>query len=600
MSAAFSWDDHPIVTPPPSAGGSFNWDDHPVVATGDKSYLDQAKDLGNSAISKAKEYGQKAYDQLPTGRGFVQGTLNQLPAAGTIGGGIIGGAGGTLAEPGGGTAFGAMGGAALGNATGQGLKNLGEQYLLGKDKQSGDYIKDEAGGLMEGAGAEMGGQVLGKAGGLLSKIGAPSQKAQAVEEAAKALGVKPTTGMTSDSYMLRNTENSLSQRPTVGGMMMRSEQKPINQALQSGAENLTKDATGLSPVESGNELKKGLISDIGQRQAPISMAYDDVANQTKNMSLEPGEGNDAYAKSIARISKNIRNIPEATVIPGSPANKVANDFADALDGKTNVDQIKQLKSAAGNMLGDRNTDYQTKAVAGAIKDKLDMLTNNTIMRQAIQSARTPGEGQQIGSDIVNTLKGAAKEYRGLRDDLTTLSEGSGITNAKDGISSQLKDIDSMPPEKMTDALFKTNDSDFLNFLKEKHPEQFETARQAKLAQIYNRSTGPDGELAPAKLMQSIKNYTPEARGLLFGDGANEQIGNMETVRQSIPGKVGASDTPRGESFNALNYLNPMHYVDEAGDLAKYGLLKAPYSPIGKGLINASPALKYQMSKGNDK
>ncbi len=90
-----------------------------------------------------------------TPRGIIQGGLDALPAAGAVGGGVVGTAG---AGP-----VGLVGGAALGTAGGYALKNLGEEFILGKPKTRTEIYGDPAMGLVEGATAEMGGQVLGKA-----------------------------------------------------------------------------------------------------------------------------------------------------------------------------------------------------------------------------------------------------------------------------------------------------------------------------------------------------------------------------------------------------------------------------------------------------
>lgn len=86
-------------------------------------------------------------------QGLIQGGLNALPAAGMMGGGVLGAAAGPV---------GAVGGAAGGGALGQQLKGLGEMYLLGKDKKEGDLAKDTAQAGVAGASAEAGGMVLGK------------------------------------------------------------------------------------------------------------------------------------------------------------------------------------------------------------------------------------------------------------------------------------------------------------------------------------------------------------------------------------------------------------------------------------------------------
>ncbi len=107
------------------------------------------------AYLKEKGAGSSWKDtKLPGGTagGYVQGALNVLPGAGAIGGGLLGSAAGPI---------GAVGGAGLGDAAGESLKNLGEKYILGKDKSRSEVYGNPAKGLAEGAAQEAGGQLIG-------------------------------------------------------------------------------------------------------------------------------------------------------------------------------------------------------------------------------------------------------------------------------------------------------------------------------------------------------------------------------------------------------------------------------------------------------
>lgn len=117
--------------------------------------------------------------QLPMGttpRGLIQGGLDALPFAGMLGGGAIGGAG-TLG-------LGAIAGAGLGAGAGEAAKNLGEKYLLGKDKTREEIYGDPARAVLEGGVGEMGGAVIGKG---LSKL-APKLTQLAEKSAVNATG----------------------------------------------------------------------------------------------------------------------------------------------------------------------------------------------------------------------------------------------------------------------------------------------------------------------------------------------------------------------------------------------------------------------------
>lgn len=98
--------------------------------------------------------------QLPLGttpRGLIQGSLNALPAAGMVAGGIAGTPADIVTGP-----TGTVVGAGIGAAAGQTLKEAGERFILGKDKSNADVLKNTVRAVPEGMAGEMGGQILGK------------------------------------------------------------------------------------------------------------------------------------------------------------------------------------------------------------------------------------------------------------------------------------------------------------------------------------------------------------------------------------------------------------------------------------------------------
>lgn len=90
-------------------------------------YLAQSS-FDPDAYLAAQEKPKKSF----TGEGLIRGTLQALPAAGAIGGGLLGTALGPI---------GIAGGAALGSAAGKALENVGES-LLGDEKTRQDIYLD--------------------------------------------------------------------------------------------------------------------------------------------------------------------------------------------------------------------------------------------------------------------------------------------------------------------------------------------------------------------------------------------------------------------------------------------------------------------------
>ncbi len=538
--------------------------------------------------------GQEAHSAVTP-----QTALNALPIAGGIGGGILGGMAGLASPVPGGAFIGEYGGAGAGSAAGEAAKYAGEKYLLGKDMSKEDLgkrmaVSGAAGMLGQGAGNLM--NVAGKSfvnsgvqdvAQTLAKPGA-----QQIANAATQLKVKPTQGMMTNDYMVRNLEDSLGQSPSIPGGAIRAEQQPVRDAIQGAANDAVKDQSMQSDVDAGKALKSGVNGYFEKRYDPISQSYNEIESHTKNIPLNP--------QGLRRISNNIRGLDEAK-FSGSDAHKVANKFANWLEEAENVNDIKILKTKARQIAQDPNSSFEEKSVASSIMGKLDQAQTNSITRQAVQIAReapvtttsqgkflnagqkevagqeATAEGENLGKKLVGDIKNTNAQYKGLMQDAKTFGKGSGLTKANKGMSATLEDINNAKPEEMASALFDQNNSEFTQFVKEKMPEQFELARQQKLAQIV-KQTGGDTN----KILKLSEKMGPEVREMLFGKDNVQNLGAANTLLKAIPGKVGASDTPRGMAFNSV--LSPTGLMQNITDAGRYGLLKGKAKLPAAGML----------------
>ncbi len=550
-----------------------------------------------------------------TPRGYIQGGLNQLPSLGGMAGGMAGAVGGEIVMPAGGGIPGGFLGAGAGGALGGRLKSMGEQYLLGKQKPEGEKsYQDLIEGGKTGVEQEALSAVLSAGAGSLSRSGVKDISksfnrpgAEQIKAAASKLRVKPTQGMMTDDYMTRNLENSLSQSPSIPGSWIQDEQAPIHEAIGGTSKEALSEASGRSPLESGREMQKGVASTLESRLEPIQKKYSEIEGHTKNIPLtEP-----KISKGIQRVSNNIRNLDEAR-FEGSEGHKIANQFADWLEDAKDANDLKLLKTKARQIAQDPSSSFEEKSVASSIMGKLDKVQQNTIMRQAVQITREAApvgakilegarnqaattEGTDIGKGLIQDIKGTNKQYRGLMEDVRAFGEGSGLTKAKHGPSAAIEDIRSANPQEMGSALFDAGNTEFTQMVKKQYPEQFEMARQQRLKEIAEKSQAPNGDIDPKKLLKIVnkmKAETPEALDMLFGSQNLEALGAADTLSKSIPAKVGASDTPRGLSFQNLGVKQNIV------DMGRYGLLKAKpkFEAVGNSVQKNARPISYGLMK----
>ena len=437
--------------------------------------------------------------------------------------------------------------------------------------------------------------------GLVSKnLGvADAAKAPEVRAAAERLGVTPTEGMLTDDDLVRSQEDSLSQSPSIAGALIRSEQRPIKEAMGSTAEKALADKTSQSPFDAGREMKKSLVDYIESRNEPIKQKYQEIEAQTKNIPVDDS--------GRARIAKNIGNMDEAR-FTGSPGERVARQFQGWLGEANTVNDIKALRTKANRIAMDNTADAESRQAASQVQDKLDRFLKNSTKRGAINLARgvqptydergrfiskeaqegqAQTEGQKIGRQLLQDLGKTDKEYASLMQDLAKVGKGSGISKVKPGKGpgSVINDIESkFSNENIGPHLFNEGDYGYLSHLKEKVPATFEIARQQKLNEIFNKSVSLDGKVDPNKLAKNVQRLGPEVQQLLFGEEGVQGINDIRTLKQSMPPLTGQSGTPRGLMLREI--LNPVQNINDA---ARYGLLKSKKYAPKAGMLSTAPS-----------
>ncbi len=569
----------------------------------------------------------------------VQTVMNQLPAAGAIAGGLIGKLGGKAGE---------YVGAGVGGAGGEYLKNA-ESNL-----RTGTPMPDDLGNrMLRAGGAGVAGQAVG------NFIGGPVANsfmksgvediaqlgnrpgANAIKAAATKLGTTPTPGMLTSDTSTRNLENTLGQSNTIPGSYVRGQQEQVYDAMQNAAQSATKDANQVGSVDAGRDIKRGIFDYVRGRNEPIKQAYSEVEGQTKNI---PIAIDDSGRK---RVAANMLNVSGTQFSNSDPA-RIANQFSEWLSEAKNIDDIKQLKTMARQIVEDQNSSPAAKRAGQEIFGKLDRFHQNAITRSLINKARAEatqvdvtspefapegneafpyakpareakeaeqasleqgakdiqtnkdlvtqaGEtGKSNAKDLIQKSKTAGNQYAGLMGDLEKIGKGTGFSKPKPGKGPEgfLSDIDEIKPEELARA-FDSGDEELMAHIEKTMPDVYETMKQQKLNDIVARASDASRKIVPAKLAKNIQSLSPQMQTRLFGEEGKAGLDAMGTLSAAIPPKVGVSDTPRGIKWSSA-ITNPINNLTDAANL---GFLKAkPYFPAAGGLLKkAAPVVKYGTS-----
>jgi hypothetical protein len=448
--------------------------------------------------------------------------------------------------------------------------------LLGDpgERRGADFHKDVA---LEGAGSALTEGAVGLIGKGLSKAsdfvmgirGSPKPNAAEIADAAKRLGTTATPGLLSDSPTIQGLESSLSQSPTYAGRQTNKELGSVLNTMQDQAKNVLGGNTG--KYASGNEARGLLQDELEQRLAEPKKFYESYNNEVTPFV----SSTELQKKAVAR---NIRELDIANAVQGAPEQQFVNRIADSVENAKDLTQLRAIKKYVGNSMSEaeRTGNANLYQTSSAIYGKLAKLEQRTLNRSAVETLGSEAKGTTLAKNMITDLKGANKAYREIMLDVKDIAKGANMGRVPTvGVfQRKLGDVASLPSEKIVDKLFSTDNVDQMTLMANKFPDTFESLRKGKLAQMWQKSLDPHGEVSTAKLLSQVRQMSPESRFLLFGDSA-QIVNDLELVHNSMYPKMGPSGTPQGTIFNNFNLLDPGHWADEVKDFGQRQLVGNP-------------------------
>ena len=461
--------------------------------------------------------------------------------------------------------------AAMGGATGLGYSN--EEDTTGQ-------VQDTLIGLGTGAIIPYG---LSKAGNAaltqvkkgIDSLARASTKIQKranykeIIEAARELGLDVTPGMLDDSGFIERLEYTLANSSSFLGQRVKRAQDKITTGLQETAEEATKDATNLSPFQTGEEVKNQITSSFDEKLAPASMVFNEVAESTRNIPVNE--------TGIGRIIENIKkNDLGVFGEEGKPA-----QYLKMLGRSKTVDDLKTVLTYLNSDIKDATG--AERIVLGKIKDRISKAEGRYI-DNAIDELEEMG-ADSIPYNLRQDLKDARKVWAETNNQAREF--GKGIRVKAENVAQLLDSIDNIPSERIGEKLFNLKDKRTVLALAKDFPQEFQLLRQGKLRDIaeksINNSIGGNGEVSTSKFLTQLRKLDPEAQQILFGDQLGK-INSLRTIHQSLPKNFNPSGTAsQGDwinwvTSNAKAIPTWAAYKTLSSDLAQ---------DVGRGAINLS-------------
>lgn len=366
-----------------------------------------------------------------TPRGMIQGTLNALPAAGMVAGGVLGSPADLVTGP-----AGTVVGAGLGTAAGTALKKAGERFLLDKQESNKDVLLGTAAAVPEGMAGEMGGQILGKgvAAAANTKIG------QAV--ISKAGGAAAKVGELFTGVPKSEIQTYAKNAPEIDQMSAAADHNAQDIADQVRAkinETIATHRKGLNDQISG-----ALESASKDKTVNITPVIDALERQKAK--LDPK----LHSEDISDINELIKRVQGKAPLENGPTGYQANTEKNVADLANGQGQYHYGPTGTdGRALGGETTpvinDAEDKIVELPIPGGRKYLTDaqglHTIQRWLQDKASSAYGQTAVGFQVGDQAAKAAKAAAGAgREILSEVSPEIAAANTKLARLHQIEDV----------------------------------------------------------------------------------------------------------------------------------------------------------------
>ena len=463
----------------------------------------------------------------------------------------------------------------------------GEITIKPVERGIGGVVGGLTSGLLQGAG-ELAGAGLDKTTEFAKQLFKKAKpNAEEIQAAAKVLGSEATPGMLAEGGFVPRLEESLANSPSMFGRKIAERRGDVFKKAGETAEGLLSEASNLTPFQQGEQFKKGMVQEIGKKQGPISMVYDEIKESTGNIPIAE--------KSKAIVLKNIEKIPGFSVFGKSGA---PSKYMEMLDSAKTATDMSDILSLMKSDVRSGSVDGAERKILSQMIDKFGRLEQSSILRGSVESARNSGEGESVARELIGDIKGARKGYRGLMSDISSVADDAGIKSYT-GPGGFLDKVESVPSEVISQKFFNPKNLRGIENLKSKFPEQYELLRTGKIKEVLEKSIGKAGnetDVMAGKFLKELSKMNPEIEQLLFPQGGKE-LGALRTVLQNVPEKFNNSGTAGSSKFSTEAIMSNLY------DIPQYMLYNFANTDsadkLAKQLMNKSPALA-ELSRSSPK
>ncbi len=457
-------------------------------------------------------------------RGMAKGAVENLPVIGAIGGAALG-ALGTFGA-------GAVPLAMAGGAGGQALKEAIEQGIMGVKRTPIETAGNMATqGALAGMGEALAGPALKAA-----KAAAPAVGSTLTSVPAPVIKAYMDGGMPIQQLLAQAGGKIAVAAEAVQQKIMGTVEKAQSDMEMPALKVIGQRATQQSDAEVGATVKDLLTKDIQKRYGPFTEAYSKIDAVNQNVAL-PDEGrrnltqgikdwalenhpesSDTY-KIIQKHAQNVDASNTGAQLQGAMSD-LKGDLADAYKSGNSkrIDALTEMQSRVSDFQEKQITDLAKRISKGtASPDEMAGFEKMMNLQQdptvAPSADNLAAYTKSVANDYLDHVDTVNKDYGGLKQYLSFVQQQTGAKKSM-GAGTLIKNIQSIPEEKLAMKMFTPDKTTALAQLKQETPEIFNQLAGAHVRDMAANAT-IDGSFNTQKFISSVSEMPKEVRNLVF-------------------------------------------------------------------------------------
>lgn len=305
-------------------------------------------------------------------------------------------------------------------------------------------------------------------------------------------------------------------------------QEAFNQTKSNVAGNLQsvfRSETPMTAFEAGEKAKESMLAKAEVLEAQGQEKYKAITGDNAKIVI-PDEAKDAFHAKLVQQGKDFGEV-------GGPYEKVFEGFADRIKAQPTLE--KQDK-----VISDLNSELQQARITGNTEKVKALAQVKNSVRDFQDEVITQGNPELLAKRKEARAEWA--KYMSSMEDMASMAKA-GRAKSLGQFEASINDI---PSATLADRLFQKKNIEGMRFLKENHPDIFETIINQKKAELLEKSMKGE-EFMHNTLLNKYRDLPKEMKDLMFTPEQQSTIENSGNILRIGNKRLNPSGTAKSFS-----------------------------------------------------